>query len=258
MARNGDDVAWREYNVHTDDANGGDDDDQAQEEPRPVDLFAPREDAYEIQEYGFDGEGGRITVRLRQRDDYDVSTGMAVWKGSEILCRYLVRRPDLIRDKRVLELGAGVGLCGTISARVLKASSVLLTDGDRAVLDNLRHNARLNGLGGTASCPQLIWGGARARDFERAHGKQDVILATDCVYVTKSVRPLFETVSELLAPGGAFAFVNSCASQCPLEYVMKIGREFGFTTMSDELWRPPGNEEDPVYVFRRLKLSERA
>mmetsp|Transcript_20165 Transcript_20165/g.43807 ORF Transcript_20165/g.43807 Transcript_20165/m.43807 type:complete len:242 (-) Transcript_20165:217-942(-) len=241
MANN--DVDWREYNIHAQDE---------EETHQPVDIFAPREeDVYEIHKYNFDVENENATITLREQSDYDVSTGMSVWKGSEILCQYLTKHPDLIREKRILELGAGVGLCGIVSAKVIGASYVLLTDGDHMVLRNLRYNVELNELGTKVSCPQLIWGKTKAKVFEKEHGKQDVILATDCVYVTKSVRPLFETIAELLAPNGVFLFVNSCASICSLKDVMNIGKEFGFSASSDELWCQPGNEKDPVYVFRR-------
>ena len=246
------DVAWREYNVHEDYGNTNNQTQEEEASNQPVDIFAPKEeDAYEVHEYNFDGDCEKVTIALREQKDYDVSTGMSVWKGSEILCQYSIRHLDLIRDKRVLELGAGVGLCGVVSAKVIGASSVLLTDGDHTVLRNLRYNMELNELGRKVACPQLIWGKSRAEDFQKEHGKQDVILATDCVYVTKSVRPMFETIAQLLVTNGVFLFVNSCASICPLEEVMRISREFGFVAPSDELWYQPGNEKDPVYVFRR-------
>ncbi|KAL7537725.1 hypothetical protein ACHAXR_008020 [Thalassiosira sp. AJA248-18] len=261
------DVAWREYNVHTDYGNvqqhtNGQTREEEEEllHQQPVDIFAPKEeDAYEIHKYNFEvssdkkGKESNAAITLREQRDYDVSTGMSVWKGSEILCQYLIEHPDLIRNKRILELGAGVGLCGIVSAKVLGASSVLLTDGDHMVLRNLRHNVALNELGANeVLCPQLIWGKSRAEDFENKHGcKQDVILATDCVYVTKSVLPLFETVDHLLVQNGVFLFVNSCASQCPLEEVLRIGKEFGFDASPGEQWTQSDNEKYPVYVFRR-------
>eukprot|EP00584_Thalassiosira_punctigera_P020710 CAMPEP_0172566572 /NCGR_PEP_ID=MMETSP1067-20121228/112352_1 /TAXON_ID=265564 ORGANISM="Thalassiosira punctigera, Strain Tpunct2005C2" /NCGR_SAMPLE_ID=MMETSP1067 /ASSEMBLY_ACC=CAM_ASM_000444 /LENGTH=127 /DNA_ID=CAMNT_0013357721 /DNA_START=19 /DNA_END=398 /DNA_ORIENTATION=- len=127
MANDNEDIAWREYNVHKDygrpDILSAQEDEDASHQ-QPVDIFAPR-DAYDTQEYSFDGINGKVTITLREQKDYDVSTGMAIWKGSEILCQYMINHPDLIRNKRVLELGAGVGLCGVVSAKVLGASSVL-------------------------------------------------------------------------------------------------------------------------------------
>lgn len=252
-----DDVSWREYNVHDDKGNNSNDESSEEEEASnaPPDIFATQEEnACEIHEYNLnDKEGRKVIINLREQEDYDVSTGMSVWKGSEILCHYLLEHPHLIREKRVTELGSGVGLCGIVSAKALGASTALLTDGDHVVLRNLRRNVELNGLSSeVVSCPQLIWGESRAKEFEKMNGKQDVILATDCVYVTKSVRPLFETVASVLVPKGVFLFVNSCASICPLEKIMSIGKEFGFVASPDEMWYQTGNDKDPVYVFRKI------
>ncbi len=150
----------------------------------------------------------------------------------------------------------------------LQAKSVLITDGDHQVLRNLRYNVvELNGLpladattssppttDATISCPQLIWGKNHAIDFEKQYGKQDVIIATDCVYVTQSVYPLFETINELLDKKGLFLFVNTCASTCPMEDVFNIAKEFGFVSSDNELWYHDDDREKkkhPVHVFRR-------
>ena len=241
------DDTWREYDIHTEEDGAT--------SHQPVDIFATAEeqDAYQSREYTFThpSDGKEVTISLREQEDYEVSTGTSIWKGSEILCDYLIAHPDRIRGKRVLELGAGVGLCGIVCAKLLGAAAVQLTDGDHVVLRNLRRNATSNGLDTNAACRQLIWGDSKAAEFEKIHGQFDAILATDCVYVTKSVRPLFETVQRLLAPGGAFLFVNSCASTCPLEEALRIGEGLGLSSTPEEMWRRPGDEKDPVYVFRR-------
>ena len=199
---------------------------------------------------------------------------------------YLQQNSNLIKGKRVLELGAGCGLVGLVCALALDAKSVLITDGDYQVLNNLRSNVQLNGLTlleandndddnvtneemspasiqsttMMVSCPQLIWGKNHAIKFKRRYGMQDIIIATDCVYITQSVYPLFETVNELLQPDGIFLFVNTCASSCSIEDVFKIAslEEFGFvcSTKTNELWSHEENgeeEKNPVYVFRRQK-----
>jgi len=254
---NQDDSTWREYNVHgsADDA-----------EDQPIDLFASSnaDDAYETIQYDIDDE---IKINIRSETDYDKSTGMSVWKGSEVMCTYLRQNSDVVNNKKVLELGAGCGLCGLVCRMALNPESVLITDGDHQVLTNLRYNIELNGLqladaatlkssNATISCPQLIWGKNHAIKFAEQYGKQDVIVATDCVYIPQSVSPLFETINELLDPSGLFLFVNTCASACPMEDVLNIATEFGFDCFDDELWYHDDDREKkkhPVHVFRRRK-----
>jgi len=167
----------------------------------------------------------------------------ALWLGSEILCQYLVEHPELIVGKRVLELGAGIGLCG-LGALHLGASNVLMTDGDSDVLENLRYNVNLNinranPRASLISCPQLIWG----RNLDQFE-KVNVMLACDCIYMTPSLKPLWETVHQLLEPDGVFIYVNVCASQAPVESVLETAISFGFA------WTRTVTSQGSVFLFR--------
>jgi Predicted methyltransferase len=119
------------------------------------------------------------TIILRGASEITNSTGLGLWRGAEVLASFLASHPDMVRDKCVLELGAGQGLCGLVAHHV-GASKVLLTDGDTAVLKNLRYNVNLNTTtkesgrnndkcsssssssssnnNNMVSCPQFIWG----------------------------------------------------------------------------------------------------
>mmetsp|Transcript_18116 Transcript_18116/g.28424 ORF Transcript_18116/g.28424 Transcript_18116/m.28424 type:complete len:254 (-) Transcript_18116:166-927(-) len=249
---NQDDSNWREYNIHS---SADDADDQ------PFDIFASStddDDAYETIKYDIDDN---VTIIIRSEKDYDKSTGMSVWTGSEVMYTYLRRHLDAVKNKKVLEIGAGCGLCGLVCRMALNAASVLITDGDHQVMKNIRYNAEeLNGLkladDATISCPQLIWGKSHAIKFAEQYGKQDVIVATDCLYITKSIHPLFETASELLEKTGVFLFINSYPWVCPTEKVIDIATEFGFVSSVDELWYHDDDKEkrkNPVHVFRRRK-----
>ena len=280
-------ITWREYNVHHS-ANSGDDDTEDDGQP-PIDIFASsndnHDDTYETIQYDIiiDNNNNTTSITIQQEREYDKSTGMSIWKGSEVMSTYLQQNVHLIKGKKVLELGAGCGLVGLVCALALDATSVLITDGDYQVLRNLRYNVQLNGLKlletndvddknevtslasiqsttMPVSCPQLIWGKNHAIKFKKRYGTQDIIIATDCVYITQSVYPLFETVNEVLQPDGIFLFVNTCASSCSIEDVFKIAslEEFGFvcSTKTNELWfneEDGGKEKNPVYIFRRRK-----
>ena len=256
------DSTWREYNIH-----GSAD----EEENQPVDIFAMTtsgEDAYETFQYDIDNT---IKINIRAEAEYDKSTGMSVWKGSEVMCTYLRQHPEIVHNKKVLELGAGCGLCGLVCKIVLDPTTVLISDGDHKVLENLRFNIKLNGLqladnDATSSVasvdddesiiavPQLIWGKNHAVNFTKQYGKQDVIIATDCVYMTQSVIPLFETINEVLDTSGIFLFVNTCASACPMQTVFKIANDAGFISLEEEYWYHEDDRDQrkhPVHIFRR-------
>ena len=96
------------------------------------------------------------------------------------LSNELLSRPgmeDLIRGKRVIELGCGLGLPGLVCGEWLGAESVLLTDRS-LVVDICETNlSTLASPGVTAKT--LEWDDIR--DLE-ACGAIDVILAADCIF----------------------------------------------------------------------------
>ena len=69
--------------------------------------------------------------------------GYVLWNSAVILSRWLVTNEKiLVRNKSVLEIGAGLGLCGLVAARY--ASSMSLSDWTNELLVNLDVNLGLN------------------------------------------------------------------------------------------------------------------
>eukprot|EP00198_Chlamydomonas_reinhardtii_P014253 XP_001703590.1 predicted protein [Chlamydomonas reinhardtii] len=71
------------------------------------------------------------------------STGCHEWEASFALAQLVLRRPELFRGQRVLELGAGAGLVGVALARA-GAQLVAATDGSAEAVSNCAANMRLN------------------------------------------------------------------------------------------------------------------
>ena len=261
------DRAWREFDIHEQDAD---------EEDRDFtfNLFATKEDEdnYEVMHFDYDPLPG--TISIRGKEDEGNSTGLGLWLGSEVLCQYMLEHQELIKGKRILELGAGLGLCGIVAYQ-LGAAKVIMTDGDKAVLDNLRFNVEQNRLqmneeqqqqentndsstdenspqSSRIICPQLIWNkdlDVFAKDFG---GPFPVLISSDCVYLTQSLEPLWKTVRHLLHPDGYYLYVNRSTSQAPVPMVLEMAQRHGFEyTMTD-----PQNPIDSVYTFRRTEASK--
>ena len=72
-------------------------------------------------------------------------TGNRTWEASLRLAHYLHSKPELIRGRKVLELGAGSGFLSIFCAAVLGAELVLATDGSPQILHALEGNIELNG-----------------------------------------------------------------------------------------------------------------
>jgi predicted nicotinamide N-methyase len=228
------DVTWHEYNIHTDE-------DEDQEEQASMFQIFQQEEPLEVVDFTF---AHLPTIKVRCQENYTQSTGMALWLGAEALTSWLAEEnPDLVKGKKVLEVGAGVGLCGIVAFH-LKASKVVLTDGDLNVLTNLRYNVEHNISGKNrdeCTCHQLIWG-QKLQEFKETHGQFDVIIGADLFYITQSLKHLFSTVDHLLTKQGIFLACNHCANQHPMESILDIIEELGFR----------GTEEAThLYAFRR-------
>ena len=132
-------------------------------------------------------------VRSLKRSASPSIHGNKNWPSSWLLIDYLSRRP-LPRRRRVLELGAGWGLCGIYCARKYGAS-VTAVDKDADVFEFLRLHARVNGV----RVRQLRVGFASItpRQLERT----DVLIGTDICFWDSMVAPLRRVISRALASG---------------------------------------------------------
>ncbi|CAM9218120.1 unnamed protein product [Ectocarpus fasciculatus] len=72
------------------------------------------------------GDEERISVLVRpvkQRQHSQFDVGFVMWPAAIILSRLLCRNPSLVRGRRVLEIGAGLGLAGLVAARIQQVPS---------------------------------------------------------------------------------------------------------------------------------------
>ncbi len=112
------------------------------------------------------GKDDKIHIELRGYQSKSnityCSTGLTMWPAAENLCDHIVKHPNLVAGKRVLELGSGLGLCGLLAHKIHEVNAnnenqeenghdkengnayVHLTDGDTDTLAHLRRNITLN------------------------------------------------------------------------------------------------------------------
>jgi predicted nicotinamide N-methyase len=162
-------------------------------------------------ELEFNVAPGLPPIRVSQNIDSMV-VGQGVWNAGVALPFWLAKNANLVKGKRVLELGAGCGQAA-IAAAALGATEVLVTD-QAEVMAHLHRNVERNlGSVPNVSAAELDWGLA-VPDCLKGHvtteaeekdetldvvpnwpaailGKQwDVVLCADCCYGEDSVVPL--------------------------------------------------------------------
>lgn len=125
----------------------------------------------------------------------DPHYGMYVWPCAVVLAQYLWTRRRELRDKTLLELGAGVSLPGVVAARC--GAKVILSDSAKTpqCLDNCRRSCEANGLQDVAVL-DLTWGEV-SPDLVLLP-KLDVILGSDVFYDPQDFEDVLVTVVFLL------------------------------------------------------------
>jgi hypothetical protein len=255
--------------------NKDDDDDEGFDslfaDPDPFDTFA------------FEWKYGTRDIQIRLHGHKQElgqtlnSTGLTLWRASNILCDFLVQHAaELVANKKILEvssdlltvvdsfafinttrlynslrtmshrmqLGAGLGLCGILASR-LDAASVTLTDGDTDTLENMRSNVASNADADKVSCRQLVWG-QRVQEFVGQHGEFDVIMGADIIYIEEVLSPLFmDTIPKLLTENGRFLLAYA-RRNVSIDKVLAMATRAGLSY--SQLDGPEG-----VYVFRKAR-----
>jgi len=159
-----------------------------------------------------------ITVEQRPSDcgektlsaSNDDNTGFWVWPAARALAMHLISHPELVRGRRVVELGAGSGLTGMVAA-ALGAQEVLLTE-LTGTMPLLQRNVERNtaACGGRARALELRWGaddspGGELRDF-------DVVIGCELIYRlgTEVNKALVDTMAKLAGRNGICLMAVEC------------------------------------------------
>ena len=150
-------------------------------------------------------------IRLQQQPQKGIAHQL--WPAAAFLCDFLETHkadylgrttsasssPELSTLSDVLELGAGVGLCGIFCAK-LGCPRVVITDLAEA-LDTITANISLNASTTNAEAAELRWGEALQTEqiiatFDAAH--PPLVIAADCVYWECLYMPLLQTLRQLV------------------------------------------------------------
>lgn len=89
-----------------------------------------------------DASGCKL-LRIRQFP-YHNDVALRLWEAGACLAEYFLENKSRASQKRIMELGAGVGLTGLVLAGCCDAARVHLTDYTDASLLNLEHNIVVN------------------------------------------------------------------------------------------------------------------
>lgn len=160
-----------------------------------VELFVPVDVA--------DVQGAVTQATLDQFRDELYGAGDVVWPASVALARLIAHCPSLVKGKRVLELGTGLGLCGNIALKA-GAVEVVMADVDTDTLALAKRSASANNPADptTASTLKLDWTSVPDEFCVDTQQKFDVIIAADVLYDETSARCVADVLNKALKSGG--------------------------------------------------------
>jgi predicted nicotinamide N-methyase len=122
-----------------------------------------------------------------------------LWPSGVALAAKITRHPEIVRGKRVLELGCGLGV--TAIAALRAAADLLVTDYALEALALCSLNA-LDQVGRTPDTLRVNWRDPSPALLDAAGGGFPVVLAADVLYERRDVEPLLALCERLVAPGG--------------------------------------------------------
>jgi predicted nicotinamide N-methyase len=125
-------------------------------------------------------------------------SGQKMWCGSITVIDYVLRNRDVIKDRTVVELGAGTGVLGMICSKI-GCSKVILTDNDPRSITHMKQDCLHNTV--EAEVKVLDWFSPEIDSLELGEGESLTelrIVAGDVLYKRVLLQPFFATTRILL------------------------------------------------------------
>lgn len=125
-------------------------------------------------------------------------SGQKMWCGSLTVIDYVLRNRDVIKDRTVVELGAGTGVLGMICSKI-GCRKVILTDNDPRSITHMKQDCLHNSV--EAEVKVLDWFSPEIESLELEKGEsltELCIVAGDVLYKRVLLQPFFATSRLLL------------------------------------------------------------
>jgi predicted nicotinamide N-methyase len=173
-------------------------------------------------------------------------SGQKVWCGSLSVCELIMKDSGLVKDRMIVELGAGTGVLGMVCSK-LGCRKLIVTDNDPQSITHMKADLPRNGI--SADVEILDWFKPGEIQFVRDAIAHDsslrlTVVAGDVLYKRMLLEPFFSTVRLLLGFQERSDMYLCHVPRAGVEQsdVMSTARSLGLSIdpLPEELWR---NEE---------------
>ena len=162
-----------------------------------------------------------------------------VWDSSLLLAYFLGKQP-VVLGRRILEIGAGIGVIGVYAG--LCGHSVTITDIDEDALLFAKANALLNGVS-HVEVKRLDW---KNPDLAEPY---DMIVGSEVVYDRESYPALVRFLCKALAPNGMIFLAKNASLHTPA-FFEKLAKYFEFKHTSKKVTADGETQEIMLYAIR--------
>jgi len=181
------------------------------------------------------------------------SSWACVWPAAVALALHLETHPDLVCNRRVVELGAGLGIVG-LTAALKGAWHVVLVDREPLALHCAMSSAAVNGIpaepflcaspkSGSISATLSDW--AAVSDTVNV----DIVLGTEILYDPSEIPALAQSLARILGSAGVCLIADPLKERQPgcRATLMSVVKDLGGATSTSEL-SLPGTSESVVLL----------
>jgi predicted nicotinamide N-methyase len=153
------------------------------------------------------------------------STGLTIWRAADRLGDYIASHAERFRQKAIIELGCGLGVCAILLDKLDVNATVVATDGDELTMELLQANLVHAHTSDRVSATRLWWGQHQA--FVQQHPTLfDMVIAADVIYEAAQVEPLVQTVCAILRPKGEF-LLSFAHRNVPVDRLLNCAERHG-------------------------------
>lgn len=195
--------------------------------------------------------------------------GHLLWNAGKFTADYLDQHPELIENKRCLELGAGAALPSLICGLNNPAKVVVTDYPDLDLLHNIQYNIdHCQGLSpGVVEAKGLIWGNDKSGLYDQENKKTiaeeekfDLIILLDLIFNHTEHLKLLKDCRELISKQGKVFVVFSPHRPHLLHKDLEFfetAKQFDFSTKQIDMvvWNPMFEEDDETIEIRSRVYS---
>lgn len=208
-------------------------------EASPIALAGQRLDLYQVK------NRAPFIANLADKGEEYISQfpfWIKIWEASIVLADHLIRM-DIGKGKKILEIGAGMGVAGLFLGAL--GHRVTITDYEDDALALLRMNAEHNGLD-NVSVRKLDW---NSPDLT---SKYDIICGSELVYNEAFIEPIMNMFRNYLKPNGTIFMAHDVRRMCMIKFIGVVAGRFEIENVIKTL---TGDDERYRIVIHSFRLK---